>query len=136
MASKEIGNGRVRAWILIRTDEPPEVAAQRVYDTLGYKPGQGDDSFLLVRADVVDYHYNIIIPVDTWGWDVLQGKLSEIQALAKAREIAVVPVTKHFPEPPHAADGFITQEEADAYTDTDTMKVGRQRSSPGMNAWG
>jgi hypothetical protein len=136
MELKETGNGRVRAWILLRTEEPPEVAAQRVYAALGYKEGQGEDSFVLVRADVVDYHYNIIIPVDTGGGDVLQGKLSEIQELAKAREIAVVPVTEHFPKPPHAADGFITPEEAEAYTDTDTMKVGRQRKSPGMNAWG
>ena len=132
MASKEIGNGRVRAWILIRTLSP-EAAAHQLLEDLG---SEGGDSFVLIRADVVDYHYNLMVPVDTEGWDALQYLVCEIQKRTGARETAVLPVVAHVPWPPHDTDGFITPEEAEAYTDTDTMKVGRQRNSPGMNAWG
>lgn len=126
---------RVRAWILIRADEP-ELKAHRIYDVMGYKEGEGDDAFVLIRADVVDFHYNIMIPVDAASLQIVQEKLCEIQTLAEAREIAIVPVTEHIPYPPHMADGYISPEEAEIYTDPEPMKVGRQRKSPGVNPWG
>ena len=132
MTIKETGVGRVRAWILIRT-ESPEARARQLYEELS---PEGGDSFCLVRADVVDYHYNIMIPVDAESWEVLHNLVCEIQQRTWARETAVVPVVEHIPYPPHLADGYITPQEAEIYTDTEGMKVGRQRNSPGMNAWG
>jgi hypothetical protein len=132
MVIKETEIGRARAWILIRT-ESPEAVARQLYEELSSK---GGDSFVLVRADVVDYHYNIVIPVDAENWEVLQDLVREIQKRTEARETAVVPVVKHIPYPPHLADGYITPQEAEIYTDTAGMKVGRQRNSPGMNVWG
>jgi hypothetical protein len=132
MVERETDNGRVRAWILIRT-ESPEPAARQLYEELGY---EGGDSFVLVRADVVDYHYNIVVPVDAESWEVLQDLFCRIQKLTGARETAIVRVVKHIPYPPHLADGYITEEEAKAYTGPDQIKVGRQGNSPGMNLWG
>lgn len=132
MAIMETESGRVRAWVLIRT-ESPAAAAHQLYEELGQ---EGGDSFVLVRADVVDYHYNIVVPVDAENWDVLQDLVCSIQKLTGARETAIVRVVEHIPYPPHLADGYITPEEAELYTDTEGMKVGRQRNSPGMNAWG
>lgn len=136
MAIGETEGGRVRAWILLRSESPAD-AARQCYDALGYKEGaEGDDSFVLVRADVVDYHYNIMISVDAETWAVLKEKLCEIQALAEARELAVVPVVEHVPYPPHNTDGFITYVEAGEYDDEGNVIVGRQRNSPGCNPWG
>jgi hypothetical protein len=117
---------------LIRT-ESPEAAAHHLYEELGH---QGGDSFVLVRADVVDYHYNLVVPVDTENWDVLQDLFCQIQRLTGAREAAMVPVVMHIPYPPHLADGYVDEEEAKADTRPEEIKIGRQLNSPGMNAWG
>jgi hypothetical protein len=130
MVIKETGNGRVRAWILIRT-ESPEAVAHQLYERLGH---EGGDSFVLIRADVVDYHYNIVVPVDAENWDVLQDLFSKVQKLTGAGETAIARVVKHIPFPPHVAHGFVTEEEA-AAGGIDT-EVGRLGASPGHNAWG
>jgi len=132
MVVKETENGRVRAWVLIKT-ESPEAAAHQLYEELG---SQGGDSFVLVRADVVDYHYNLVVPVDAESWEALQDLVCTIQKRTGARETAIMRVVAHVPYPPHDTDGFITPQEAELYTDTESMKVGRQRNSPGCNPWG
>jgi hypothetical protein len=133
MGIKETGNGRARAWILIQT-ESPEVAAHQLYEALSH---EGGDSFVLVRADVVDYHYNVVVPVDAENWDVLQDLFCSIQRLTGARESAILRVVEHVPYPPHSADGYITEEEAGASTDPKQVeKIGRQRNSPAFNPWG
>jgi len=132
MSEQETRSSRVRAWILIRADSP-QTAAERIYDGLGQAD---DDRFVVVRADVVDNHYNIVVPVDAQDWDVLQDVAARIQRLAEATDLAILRVVEHIPYPPHLADGYISEDEAAAYTGPETIKIGRQRNSPGWNAWG
>jgi hypothetical protein len=140
MTIRENENGRVRAWVLIRKEmpegAPPIDVAEELYRELGYKedyaPG---DRYLMIRADVVDYHYNIMIPVDALDLTELQDLVCQIQKISGATETAVLRVLASNPNPPHAADGFITLEEREGYPDECAI-VGRQRGSPGLNPWG
>ena len=59
-------NERVRAWIMAQVDSPHD-AAQQLYEEMGNK---GDDHYVVIRADVVDYVYNLVIPVDAENWGV------------------------------------------------------------------
>jgi hypothetical protein len=130
MTVRKSGNGRARAWILVKADSPKS-AARQLYEELGY---QGGDRFVLVRADVVDYEYNIVVPLDAENWDVLQEVYGQIQELTQAKAAAILPVVKHVPFPPHVAHGFVTEEEA-AAGGIET-EIGRLGDSPGHNAWG
>ena len=144
MIIREPENGSVRAWVLIRVEvppgaEPPYDKAQSIYDVLGYKEGQDYDTWpvsMVVRADVVDHYYNIVIPVDAENSIALQHLVCEIQRITGATETAVLRVKAHYPAPPHAADGYLTNEEVGQYDDDGKAYQGRQRSSPGMNPWG
>jgi hypothetical protein len=130
MAIGTDGNGRARAWILVRV-ESPHAVAQQLYEELGY---EGGESWVLVRADVVDYHYNIVVPVDAESWDVLEGVVGQIKELTGAEDTVVLPVVEHIPTPPHLAHGYVTDEEAEAGgIDTETGRLG---NSPGHNCWG
>ena len=138
MIIREPENGGVRAWVLIRAPEP-EAAAEGLYGELGYKQGQDYDTWpisMVVRADVVDHYYNIVIPVDAENSEALQHLVCEIQKRTGATDTAVLRVTAHFPYAPHEADGYITQAERNKYDDGETVIVGRQRTSPGCNPWG
>jgi hypothetical protein len=138
MAIGEIQIERARAWVLIRAASP-EAAAQALYGELGYKEGEvyePGDSYLPIRADVVDYHYNIVVPVDAEDGDALQALVCRIQKVTGATETAVLRVLAHIPSTPHDADGYITPAEADRFTDDGKVKAGRQKGSPGMNPWG
>lgn len=126
------GPARVRAWMLLQVDAPLE-AAQRIYEELGH---QGGDSFVLVRADLVeDNLYNLVVPVDAESLHWLDYVQQRIQHLAAVRRIAILRVTEHIPWPPHVADGYISPEEAAVWVG-EPVKVGRQHHSPGLNAWG
>ena len=134
MEAERTGNGRVRAWVLVRADEAQEVADRiRVLD-----PGKGDD-FVVVRADVVEgpdgYPYNIIVPVDAKNKSKLTDVVERIRAVDGVSEAVELRAEKHHPDPPHDAHGYITDQEAGAGTDKD-VKPGRQGASPGANAWG
>jgi hypothetical protein len=125
-------DGRIRAWILIQVDSPHD-AAQRLYDSQGLA---GGDSYVVVRADVVDYVYNVVVPVDAANPDVLQSVHRMILEITGARDSVVIPVVESFPPIPHNAEGFITPAEYDLGYDKLHCKPGRQRWSPGVNAWG
>jgi hypothetical protein len=138
MAVKTSGEGRVRAWVLVQAGDPGEVA-QRLYEMLGH---QGGDEYVVVRADVVDYSHNIVIPVDAESDDALTSVLDMIGGLRGVETTAVVPVIMSVPYPPHIAHGYITHEELDTQLergidiDAEGLKAGRQGASPGHNAWG
>ena len=138
MSIREPENEGVRAWVLIRAKDP-EVAAEGLYGELGYKPGLDYEQWpvsMVVRADVVDHYYNIVIPVDAENSEALRHLVSEIQKQTGATETAVLRVKAHYPAPPHAADGYVTNEEVGEYDDDEKAFAGRQRTSPGMNPWG
>jgi hypothetical protein len=122
---------RARAWILVQSDAPRD-EAQKLYDNL---VDEGDDSYVVIRADVVDYEYNIVIVVDAENMGALHHVQRRILDFVPARRTAVLPVVQHIPVVPHDAQGFITDEELAAGADK-TLTAGRQHSSPGANAWG
>jgi hypothetical protein len=132
MAIMETENGRARAWILVQVDSPHD-AAQTLYDSLGL---EGGDSYVVVRADVVDYIFNVVIPVDAESPEVLHDVHHQIRRITGARHSVVIPVLESFPSIPHDAEGFITEHEYARGHEKVRCKVGRQRWSPGMNAWG
>jgi hypothetical protein len=123
---------RMRAWILIQVDSPHD-AAQRLYDSQGLA---GGDSYVVVRADVVDYIYNVVIPVDAANPDVMRAVHHTILEITGASQSVVIPVVESFPPIPHDAEGFITEDEYANGYDKEHCKIGRQRWSPGVNAWG
>jgi hypothetical protein len=125
------GEGRVRAWILVQADSPSD-AAYKLYDALG---NEGGNDFVVIRADVVDYVYNIMIPVDAASGEWLRHVHLKILDITGARHSVVIPVVQLVPFIPHDANGFITEAEARAGHE-EVPKPGRQGWSPGMNAWG
>ncbi len=122
---------RARGWILIQSDSPLEVA-QALYNELAEA---GGDDFVVIRVDVVEYVYNIIVPVDAANRDVLYGVRDIIADRPGVREAIVIPVLQLIPYPPQDAQSFITAEEADLGREP-FEKPGRQHWSPGRNAWG
>jgi len=124
-------DGRTRAWILLQVDSPPD-AARKLCDAMR---DEGGDSYVVIRADVVDYVYNIVVPVDAESPSVLQYVHQRILELTGARDTAILPVVEHIPFPPHDAQGYLTQDEIAAGHEKG-LQPGRQHSSPGANAWG
>ncbi len=122
---------RTRAWILVQVDSPLE-AAQGLYNNLC---DEGGESYVVIRADVVDYVYNVVIPVDAESPAALQTAHQRILEITGATQTAVIPVVQPVPFVPHNAHGFITTTEARAGHEK-VDKPGRQHWSPGMNAWG
>lgn len=128
--TEETGNGRVRAWVLVQA-KPAQTVAEGLYEELGH---EGGDSFVVVRADVVDFDYNIIVPVDAESEDVLSCVVEQIRGVDGVNETVIVRVKEHVPCPPHDAHGYITAQEAEA--GQESVEPGRQGASPGRNAWG
>jgi DNA-binding Lrp family transcriptional regulator len=124
-------NERVRAWIMAQASSPHD-AAQQLYEEMGNK---GDEHYVVIRADVVDYVYNLVIPVDAESGEWLREVHEMIEHLPGVKHTVVIPVMRHIPFPAHNAQGFITEREAEA-GDEKGIKPGRQSHSPGQNAWG
>jgi hypothetical protein len=130
MEEERTGNGRVRAWVLVQA-EPAQRVAEGIYKELGH---EGGDSFVVVRADVVDYSYNIVIPVDAESQDRLYQVHDMIRGHPGVRETVILEVKMHVPYPPHDAHGYITPQEAEA--GKEPIEAGRQGASPGANPHG
>jgi hypothetical protein len=122
---------RVRAWILVQSHSPHD-EARKLYDNL---VEEGGDSYVVIRADVVDFVYNIVIAVDAESVGALQRVQQRMLDFIPAKRTAVLRVVEHIPPIPHEAQGFITQEEFDAGRDK-SLPAGRIHWSPGANAWG
>ena len=125
---------RVRAWVLVQAGEAQEVADRiRALDQ-----GKGD-GFVVIRADVVEgpggYPYNVIVPVDAKNKSKLTDVVGMIRAVDGVSEAVELEAKKHYPDPPHDAQGYVTDEEAGAGRDK-AIKPGRQGASPGANPWG
>jgi len=130
MAPEGTLDGRARAWVLVRAERAQELA-EGLYDELGH---EGGDSFVVIRADIVDFDYNVIIPVDAESWEVVDEVVGMIKDRRGVTDTVVVPVQGHVPYPPQDANGYITQEEAEA--GKEPVEPGRQGASPGYNGWG
>jgi hypothetical protein len=130
MAPEGTVDGRARAWVLVKAERAQELA-EGLYDELGH---EGGDSFVVIRADIVDFDYNVMIPVDAESWEVVDEVVGIIKDRRGVTDTVVVPVQGHVPYPPQDANGYITEEEAEA--GKEPVEPGRQGASPGYNGWG
>jgi hypothetical protein len=130
MAPEGTVDGRARAWVLVKAERAQELA-EGLYDELGH---EGGDSFVVSRADIVDFDYNVMIPVDAESWEVVDEVVGIIKDRRGVTDTVVVPVQGHVPYPPQDANGYITEEEAEA--GKEPVEPGRQGASPGYNGWG
>jgi hypothetical protein len=125
---------RRRAWIFLRTEDP-QAAAEVLREK--FFP-QGEDQFVVVRADLVDeargFPFNMVVPVDAENDDVLREVVVRIVRSSGATEHVVANVKAHVPFPPHDAQGYITVQEAGL--GKERIEPGRQGASPGRNPWG
>ena len=130
MGPQNTGNGRVRAWVLIRAT-PVQGVSTRLRNL-----DKKEDDLVMIRADVLtDSPYNIIVPVDAASETVLSSVVGDIRAINAVTEAVVLKVRQHDPDPPHDASGYITDQEADR-GERKPKLAGRQDRSPGFNPWG
>ena len=130
MGAESTGNERARAWVFVKA-KPAQDVAQGLYEELGH---EGGDKFVVVRADVVAFDYNIIIPVDAESQDTLYEVYDMIEGHSGVSEAVIVRVETHVPYPPHDAHGYVTEQEAEA--GEEPIPAGRQGASPGANPFG
>lgn len=134
MSEHDSRNERVRAWVFVQAKDAKK-AAKELYEKLGH---EGGDSFVIVRANVVDHSpYNVIVPVDAESRDVLKevdAMIEGMSGVSSTQIIAVVPGGQ-VPWPPHDAHGYITPKEHEKGRDQEA-EIGRVPQSPGFNAWG
>ena len=133
-----MGQNRVRAWVFGRVKSTDML--KRLYRTKKIN-GLGDDRFVIVRADIVDHScYNVIIPVDAEDDDGLEEAVGVITGQLDVDIVSTAKVDEggHVPWPPHAAHGFITEDEVEVLRIEEgiPIRAGRQHASPGSNKWG
>jgi len=126
-----VTNERVRGWVLLQADSPEETAVT-LYNA---QAEAGDDRYVVIRADVVAYVYNIVIPVDAASMEWLQEAHRIIRDITGVSNSLLIPVVQHIPFPPQDAQGYITPPEAELGKEP-VEQIGRQHWSPGHNAWG
>jgi hypothetical protein len=130
---------RVRAWVLVKSSEPEETAKEldgklKAELTKPYDKRRKD--LVIVRADVVEGEYNVIVPVDAANPGSLKQALKMIEDARGTSSVTVCTVTTHYPDPPHSTATFVTQKEYDADRVPEFHPPGLHPHSPGRNAWG
>lgn len=126
----ETRSQRVRAWVLLKASDPQQAArAIGVYFT------DGGDEWVIVRADVVEGEYNLIVPVDAANDEALEKVLGILKKVAKG-DPSVARVVEHYPAPVHNAHCFITVDEYELNPLREYYPPGRHPQSPGANPWG
>lgn len=130
--------GRVRAWVLVKSDNADQTASALTADLT-----EGGDEYIIIRADVVQCEMesfvrdvNLIVPVDVASADVLAEVLGRISGLAGVNDVAVANVTAYYPDPPHRAHTFVTADELGRDRVPEYDPPGRHPKSPGRNGWG
>jgi hypothetical protein len=134
MSTGQTPKDRVRAWILLRAGYPDKVA-KAIYDQFGK---DGGNEFVVVRADVVDGDYNIVIPIDAADQSHFSATEKKVTSLRGVTSHITLTVTNHYPTPTYLAHGFTTlQDFADKLRWIHPDEWGRvQKKSPGDNPWG
>jgi hypothetical protein len=106
-------------------------------DSMADDGNEGND-YVVVRADVVQGDFDLVIPVDAASSGVLTDtvlvKLDDLLDLPATP--TVLPVVGTFPNPPHVASTFITPGEFELYPAPEYCPPGRHPQSPGSNPWG
>jgi len=90
---------------------------------------------VIVRADVVEGEYNLIVPVDAANDEAFDKVLALLKKVAKGDPL-VARVVEHYPAPVHNAHSFITVDEYELNPLREYYPPGRHPQSPGANPWG
>ena len=120
---------RVRGWVLFNAKEPDQ-AAQAISALFT----QGGEEYVVIRADVAEGKFNLVVPVDVRdnaAMDALLPKLTKIAGPA-----TLLRVLHHYPEVPHRAHSFVAPGEHKMYPLPEYTPPGRHPKSPGANPWG
>lgn len=120
---------RVRAWALFNSKDP-EKAAQKISEIFT----QGNDEYVVIRADVVKGKFNLVVPVDVRDDAALDGLLPKLTAVAGPATL--LRVVHHYPEEPHRAHSYVAQGEFARFPLPEYEPPGRHPKSPGANPWG
>ncbi|MEE9230370.1 MAG: hypothetical protein V3U86_06660 [Acidobacteriota bacterium] len=137
-AQEGAAGGRIRAWVLGKSEEAEETAraiGQLIGDEMKKAPANRREGLIIVRADVVQGDYDIVVPVDAANEESLATALEMIVG-AGLGDPVTLRVQTHNPEPPHAASTFVTAAELQAHPAQEFTPAGRHPKSPGRNAWG
>ncbi|MCH8093937.1 MAG: hypothetical protein IH953_05020 [Chloroflexi bacterium] len=129
---------RVRAWVLGKSDQPEETAkaiGQLMDDEMVKAPADRREDLIIVRADIVEGDYDLVVPVDAASEQALATALEMIEG-AGLLQPTTLRVQTHNPSPPHAASTFVTAAELRAHPAQEFSPPGRHPGSPGRNAWG
>jgi hypothetical protein len=130
--------GRIRAWVLGKSEEAEETAkaiGQLIDDEMARAPAGRRDDLIIVRADVVQGEYDLVVPVDAASEDALATALEMIEG-AGLKEPKTLRVQTHNPAPPHKASTYVTAKELEDHPAQEFTPAGRHPKSPGRNAWG
>ena len=124
---------RARTWVLIQaTDQEKVVNKVRQLD-------KRLKELVVIRVDLVDGgDPNIVASIDVaLDNDKYEQTKTAIRAIKEITNVRFLKVTKHNPELPHNASGYVTKYEAKhPNSEKKDVKVGRQDNSPGFNPWG
>jgi hypothetical protein len=123
---------RVRAWVLMTARDPSAAAA-----AISAHFAEGENHWVIVRADVIEGDENLMIAVDAENEDYLQEVLGLLTQAVGSEPQDVRRVIEHHPSVPHAAHSFITPSELDGLYAPEFDPPGRHMpKSPGANPWG
>ena len=132
------GDGRVRAWVLVRARDADQAAR-----ALAPEFKLGGRQYVIVRADRVEWEVeslmrevNFIVPVDAASEDDLKVALGIISDKTADSAPVVARVLGHYPWPAHSAHTYVTQAEFNEDPDDAYRPPGRHGNSPGRNGWG
>lgn len=122
---------RLRAWALIKSDDPKSLAAQ-----IWKHDDKEEGRIVIVRTDVVKgSEYNLVVPIDMHP-DEKDGVFGFLEEYCGEGKFVFPLVDCHMPEPAQNASGFITDAELIRGEKKEGVKAGRQDNSPGFNPWG
>jgi hypothetical protein len=134
MSNGQYKSKRVRAWVLLKADNPEKVA-RKIYSNLGKV---GKSNYVVIRADVVEGEYNIVVPIDTTPANFEQ-TVEMVASHTGVTSHTTLRAIQFNPGPTYLAHGFIqtSKEVADRNKWLRPDDVGRiQKKSPGDNPWG
>lgn len=123
---------RVRAWVLFNVSKPEDVAKK-----IALRFADGEDRWIIVRADVVRGDYDLVVPVDAADEAAYDEVLGILREAAPGATLTFARVKDHVRTPPHKSDCFVTPAEHREEPLGIANRPGRHRSrSPGGNPWG
>lgn len=118
-----------RAWILVETNsDTVDAVASGIY---ALNASLDDKKKQFVRSDTVDGPYQIVVPIfapDDTGLNDLQDMIYKKYGVSSI--MLKVKKNTHTPDPPHTAEGYVTEEE------NNKVENPGGKGTTGWNTWG